>query len=175
MQVNNVQSPNFGMALRIRPEAVDKLKQATRGHIEALKKAGEELKNTKYYHLEIGENGARTIVSPYANKYKGGSFRADEPTDHILKMKATWAGENSRALKQGDDYCVAISFADKEAALKAYQDLNNNLNTSIEKDVKIVKYLDEKEAKKIAQEEAEKAEKKAVGEMVDNLFSQYGV
>ena len=77
------------MALRIKPSAVDALKTFTCGEIEKLQKAGEALKDTKYYHLEIGENGERTVVSPYATKYKGGSFFVKVPDDEFLKFSAT--------------------------------------------------------------------------------------
>ena len=73
MQVSRVSSStNFGMALKIKPGAVEKLKNASRKEIETLQKVGEELKNTKYYDLVLDENGS-TIVSPYANKYRGGT------------------------------------------------------------------------------------------------------
>lgn len=172
MQVNNVQqSPNFGMALRIKPSAVDALKTFSRGEIEKLQKAGQALKDTKYYHLEIGENGERKIVSPYANKYKGGSFMVKEPSDEFLKFNATWAGRESRDLKPGHEYNGCIKFFDKEFAKSAYAAIKEA--SGVERDVKMIKYLDAREIQKAAEEEARRAEAKEISNMVDDLFAKY--
>lgn len=50
---NNLTSPNFGMAMRIKPEARESLAKAPKKLLEELKKCGEELKDTKYYDLVI--------------------------------------------------------------------------------------------------------------------------
>ena len=172
MQVNSVQqSPNFGMALRIKPSAVADLKTFTRGEIEKLQKAGEALKDTKYYHLEIGEKGQRTIVSQYANKYDGGSFSVDEPNDEFLKFRAIWKGRESGDLKPGSEYNGCIKFLDKEAAKSAYTNVKDT--HGIERDVKMIKYLDAREVEKAAEEEAKRAEAKEISNMVDDLFAKY--
>ena len=45
MQIrNNLQSPNFGMALKIKQEAIESLRKAPLDNIIKLNKAGEELK-----------------------------------------------------------------------------------------------------------------------------------
>jgi len=174
MQVNNVhQSPNFGMALKIKPSAVDALKNLSRGEIEQLQKAGEALKDTKYYHLEIGENGERTVVSPFANKYKGGSFMVKEPNDEFLKFYATWEGCESGVLKPGNEYNGCIKFINKEAAQGAYKSIKEVWG--VERDVKMIKYLDAREIEKATTEEAKRAEAKEISNMVDDLFAKYPV
>ena len=177
MQVNNVhQSPNFGMALKIKPSAVDALKNLSRGEIEQLQKAGEALKDTKYWHMVIGENGDRTIVSPWANKYAGGSFEVTQPTDEFLKFKATWAGSPSGDLKPGDRYSGCIKFANRKAAEKAYADISQSSSYAgygVDRDVKMIKYLDAREIEKTAEENAKRAEAKAISNMVDDLFAKY--
>ena len=65
MQVNNVQSPNFGMALRIKnpKETAKALKELPLDLIRGYKKAGEVLENTKFYHVEVGPDLKPGIVS----------------------------------------------------------------------------------------------------------------
>lgn len=174
MQIsNNYSNQNFGMALRIKPEAVDALKKMTRKEVEQLQKMGEAIKDTKYYHLEIGEGGARTIVSPYANQYKGGSFSVKEPYDEFLHFKATWAGRESGDLKPGSTYDGCIKLANKEAAKKAYADIVSASSYGPERDAKMIQYLDAREIEKAAAEEAKRTEAKEISNMVDDLFAKY--
>lgn len=57
MQIsNNYTSPNFGMALKISKGARKALESASLDEIEALEKAGKELKDTKFYHVAVDEN-----------------------------------------------------------------------------------------------------------------------
>lgn len=57
MQVNNnYSSPNFGMALKISKGAKKALENASFDEIKALQKAGEDLKDTKFYHIAVDEN-----------------------------------------------------------------------------------------------------------------------
>lgn len=57
MQINNnYSSPNFGMALKISKGAKKALENASLDEIKALQKAGEDLKDTKFYHVSVDEN-----------------------------------------------------------------------------------------------------------------------
>lgn len=172
MQVNNISSQNFGMALKIKPEALSTLKNASRKEIEKLTKIGEELADTKYYHLEIGENGKRTIVSSWASKYEGG-ISVNNPYDEFLHFNAIWAGRESGKLKPGDKYDSVIKFANKEAAQSAYADIKS-APYGVERDAKIVKYLDRRSIEKESAEADDRNERKVVEGMVDNLFEKYG-
>lgn len=174
MQVNSVhQSPNFGMALKIKPEALDDLKSMSRSEIEKLQKVGEQLKDTVQYHLVVGKGGHRVIDSGFANKYAGGSVILQKPDSELLKFNATWEGTELKNLKKGSKYTSCIKFADKEAALKAYEDIKASGSNYVEQDAKIVKYLDDAFVKKTEIEKAEQAEIKAVSDMVDDLFAKY--
>lgn len=176
MQVNKVQqSTNFGMALRIKPEAVKYLKeQCTRADIERLQKIAEEIKDTKFYHLEVGEDGDRVVTSHFANKYKGGSFDIKVPNDEYLKFSAKWMGTESGNLKQGDMYSSCIKFENEQAAKDAYADIRTSRHGD-EEDAKMIKYLDARAVKKEQDDMAARKEKEAVGAMVDNLFEKFGV
>ena len=175
MRVNNISSQNFGMALKIKPEALDALKKMPRNEIEQLQRAGETLKDTKFYHLEIGKNGERIVDSSYANKYKGGSFIVHAPKDEFLKFNAIWEGVESANYKKGDLYSSWIKFPDKDEAWKAYEDIKDSKFKYIEVDTKMVKYLDEAAKRRNTFEIAQAKEKKAIEKMADDLFEKYQV
>lgn len=60
---NNVQSPNFGMALKINKGAQEALNKLPMETIEKLQKAGEELKDTKFYHVAVDNNLGAKITA----------------------------------------------------------------------------------------------------------------
>lgn len=174
MYVNKVQqSPNFGMALRIKPQAVKALKQLSRKEVESLQKVGEMLKNTKYYNLEIGEGGTRIITAPYGNNYKGGCFECIQPQDEYLELKACLINKESlSSTKPEGKYKIMVKFPDQNAAASAYKDISET-TSFVEKDAKIVKYLDAREVERAEEAKVAQDERMAVESMVDELFAKY--
>ena len=68
MEVNRLQtSPNFGMALRIKPEAVPRLKEYTRAEVKHIQEIAEQLDGTTFWHIFIGEN--KKITDFFANDF----------------------------------------------------------------------------------------------------------
>lgn len=64
MQVNNnVQSPNFGMALKLQKGSKEALKKLPMETIEKLQKAGEDLKDTQFYHVEVADDLSAKITA----------------------------------------------------------------------------------------------------------------
>lgn len=65
MQINNVQTPqqHFGMALRVDKGAAKELKSLPMEVIENLQKAGEELKDTKFFHVRVDDKLGAKIES----------------------------------------------------------------------------------------------------------------
>ena len=64
MQVNNnVQSPNFGMALKLQKGSKEALKKLPMETIEKLQKAGEDLKDTQFYHVEVADDLSAKIAA----------------------------------------------------------------------------------------------------------------
>ena len=102
---------------------------------------------------------------------KGGSFFVDEPNDEFLKFSATWEGRELGDLKPGNEYKGCIKFIDKEAAKRAYASVKEA--SGVERDVKMIEYLDAREIEKVAEEEARRAEEKEISNMVDDLFAKY--
>ena len=174
MEVRNNLSPNFGMALRIKPEAVDALKRMSRSELETIEKAAEKIKDTQFWHLEIGKDGKRIISSPFADKYAGDTLAFKEPHDEFLTYSALWKGTQGLGYKEGDTVSGAIKFENKEAAMNAYKDLSKYFG-GIEKDAKFVKYMDDRAIAKAEQNAAERAEREAICKKVNQMFEKYGV
>lgn len=177
MQINNTtSSPNFGMALKIKPSAMESLKKAPIETLESLEKIGTDLKDTKYYHLEIGENLNPEITSPYANKYSG-SFEVKKPDrlyPELLNYRTEWAGTELNGMKKGERYDAIISYSSKEAALEAYNKINN-AKSNLEKAAILTKELDNREIQKRAIEEQERLANKIKEEKATSLFDRFGI
>lgn len=179
MQINNNQchypkSTSFGMALKITPKAEKALEEASMETIEKLQKVGEALKDTKYYHLEIGENLTPRIDSPYANSYVP-PFKPIKPAkyDEFLPIETTWDGTNVSGVSKGNKYHVSIQFNTAEQAQKAYDKLNN-MHSDLDRAVEITKLLDEKEVKKIEKQNADNELKVKIKAAALDLINKFG-
>lgn len=182
MQINNnSSSQNFGMALKIKPEAMESLKRASINQLEVLSKIGDDLKDTKVYNLEVGKDLAPRITSPYANKYVK-SFEVENPavrksvsdSPEFLNFKTVWDGTELSGLKKGDAYNSCISYESKEAALDAYNRINSK-TTNLEKAAELTKELDNAAVRKANIAEAKKQAAQAVEDKANDLFSRFGV
>ncbi len=180
MQVNNnYSSPNFGMALRIKPEAMESLKKAPMKTLETLERIGNDLKDTKYYHMEILENLEPRITSPYANKYRG--FFDIQPTDKLdklapsnfLNFNTVWDGTEIYGYKKGQKVQEAIQYASNEAAFEAYRRIKT-APTSLERVAMLTKELDNREIERVTQEKANKELTEAIENKANDLFSKFG-
>lgn len=134
MQVNNNHSAqNFGMALKIKPEALPVLRTKSSDFLNRVAKAGEELKNTKYWDVEIGASknnkDLEYVVNGrhYANAYTCHIRPKEEPRDEFLTLKAVWAGTEDVCGRQVGDECETVmQMANKDAALKGYAKLKEH-------------------------------------------------
>ena len=178
MQINNYahssNSSSFGMALKITPAAKSALEKATMKQIEQLQKAGEALKDTKYYHLEIGEGLTPRIDSPYANSYLP-PFSPVKPTalDPYLSIKTTWDGTTINGRTKGQEVHPAIKFDTAEQAESAYNKIKN-MYSDIERATEITKLMDKAEIKKIESRDAETANKAKIQAAVKDLLAKFG-
>lgn len=180
MQINNTpqcpktQSTSFGMALKISPKAQKALEEASMETIEKLGKIGEELKDTKYYDLEIGENLAPRINSVYANAYIAPFRPNGKPYDEFLSIKTTWDGTELGDLKRGKEYHTAIKFANQEEAIKAYEKLKSQ-HSDLDRAAELTKMLDKREIEKAVEEAGKKDYKEAVKDAAADLMKKFGV
>lgn len=88
MQINKVQSPNFGMAMKIRPEATKFLLRNKHGidFINAIDDLGKRVANTKYVDIEIG-SGALPNLKFQGERYDSQCINwEDKKIDVILRV-----------------------------------------------------------------------------------------
>jgi len=172
MQISINNSQSFG-ALKIKPEAIEYLKEQSRSNIEKIEKAGEALKDTQYFNLVIGKNGKRTIQSPFANQYIGGTVVPQKPHNEFLHLQAEWAGSDSVVnASYGSVYDHVIKMMNKESAMDAYEKLAK-AEQGIERDVLCVKLFDEAEIKRSIKSKNETLEKNLIADKVNELFDKF--
>jgi len=175
MQVQNVQSPNFGMSMTIKPAAREAIVKGGESMVEAIKRAGEIVKDTKLVHLEIGEKAIPTIITPYANKYTQ-FFSAEKPvslTPEFLHVKTIWAGPEHNPVKKGDAYIECIKMENAKAAQEAYENMSK-AKSEIERGAIFTKLLDDRLAKKEAESTLKAEKTKQLEAQIDKLLEQFG-
>ncbi len=176
MQVNNnMSAQNFGMALKIKPEAMPSLKNASIETLEKLGKIGEELKGTTYYDLEIGENMTPRIISPYANKYLP-PFDPIQPsalTPEFLNVHTTWSGTEIYGLTKNKPYDATIQYESKEAALDAYKRISGQ-TSELDRAAEFTKELDKRQIIIEDENARKRVAKAAVEKTANDLFAKFG-
>ena len=178
MRLNSIQqSPSFGQ-LYILTDADGSnnyMMNTSDKQLDAIAQAGEDLKDTEYCHLVVDENGGRVVETPFANKYVGGTFfiGSQEPDNEFLPFIAKWAGNNSGKLEKGGDYNGSIKFINANAAREAYRDIKQTPLDSIERDVKITKYLNSEIISKKTQAEQESIAIAARRQRAQELMNNY--
>lgn len=123
MQVNNNYSPNFGMALRIRPSAKGKLRQQSMEYLAEVAKIGEECKAHKYVDLDLTENltpvvNRRGCANAYVGPFKPTRLYADG-----VEVETYWAGNSVNGMNPGDKYSTFLEFANSADAKAAYDSM----------------------------------------------------
>ena len=175
IQNNYHQSPNFGMALILKPGARKSIEEGGMAMIGTIKKAGQIVNNTKQVHLSIGHKAIPVIETPYANKYMR-YFSPEEPTalfPEFLHVKTIWAGTEATGQKFGSEYRSCIKMENAVAAEKAYNELKNAKN-EIERGAIFTRILDDHYTAQFTLNEANAKNKKLISEETDRLFEQYG-
>ncbi len=173
---NNVSSPNFGMALKIKCTP-DDLAKAGSTVLEKLGKAGEELADTKYWDLEVlkGANGLQYRVNGRycANAYVDGIHGKEKPHTEFLTIKSTWDGTDGVGGKHKGEACeTVIQLANREAAIKAYENLQGTYG--LDNAVEATKILDDWTSFQTAKRnDVKTAEQEAQAKAAD-LFKKYG-
>ena len=175
MQINNNMNsnPNFGMALKVSKGAREILENASDQTIKDLAKAGEELKDTKFWHLNVLDDGTTEIRAIYANAYKE-PITFEAPNSEFLRYEAVWSGTPGM-IKDPQNYHNSIKFENKQQAIEAYEKLNNWNSSEIERKKDFVLYLEEATAKDEAEKEAARLKKLEHNNMVEDLLNKFGI
>jgi hypothetical protein len=186
MQINNnyQASPNFGR-LMISKKAAANLRTLPSETLSKIKRAGELLKDTKYYHAEIDEGLEARLVSennPYFGLFKNDKYKTYlgkenvngnmVTTDKIVMVEEKGAPQNG--------FGVARYNNDGKTTYHTWGPLGSYKRAGeIEGIAEAAKILDDVAVKKAA----EAAEKKSIAEKlqakvdseVEDLMSKFGV
>ena len=195
MQINsNPQIPqqknaSFGMALKITKPAMEVLENSSMETINKLAKIGDDLTDTKYYHLVIGKD-LKYWIEDCSNPYNKQAYypnyllcKKPRGTRTYLSVTAMkYDVLHTYFYRESPRRFGIIGFDNREEMLKAYDTLKNTIN-KIEGAVELTKMLDKYECKRHEQLAAEaaakraaEAEKKAkIKEAASKLLEKFGV
>ncbi|MBE7712641.1 MAG: hypothetical protein E7Z87_02745 [Cyanobacteria bacterium SIG26] len=175
MQINNNMSQqNFGMALKIKsPGGANWVKEQSLKTLQQLNKAGNELKDTKFYHLIADRDGlyvSEGLCDRIFNKYTRPEVNLNEP------ILAGYGDSNLRTFDVSlleDDIPTKIKIFlpanDAADRLVALQSAENE----VEKLTALTKAFEAEKAYKEAKEAAIKANEEKRSELADNLLNQF--
>ena len=188
MQINNnVQSPNFGMALKISKGAKAALKELPMDSINRIQKAGAELVDTKFYHVEIDDKLTPRLTAD-KDAYFGLFKTKDFSTHHGIEKgsEALHAAKNVVMIDDNKTRRTVVGVArympegetkpifNVWGATGSYNEIDDVLHLS-----SIARILDatavEKQCQKITKETAAKQEYERVSRAVNNLLDEFGV
>lgn len=170
MQIEKVQSPNFG-ALKITRPGVEFLKSSSMKDLEFFKNAGKILENHKHWDLEIVKNGLRAKSKDFPTAFLGGFRPADKPVDSHLFISTIYDG-NSVTGPKGQAYKFALEYANAKDALTMYERLDS-MNES-ERAVAVVSKLEEQTENAIRIEAEREAAGAAKDREITDLIMKYG-
>ena len=157
MQIrNNLQSPNFGMALKIKQEAIESLRKAPLDNIIKLNKAGEELKDFK-----------PRIVSKHAAYV----FPAEAlvPRGNRLPIEITLDNDLSKLSKKRLTHILNVTLDSRKQAKDAYERIRN-AQSWVDRAVEITKVLEQSHISDVDSKIQQRMDK-----AVYDLFEKYGV
>lgn len=185
MQVNNnTQSPNFGMALRINPKATENLKKCSIETIKKLQEAGEELKDTKFYHVAVDENLGCKIESegkPYFGLFEDEENRITTSYGTKKEKDTNVTADNIIMIKQGNTSLGGVGkyipYMESKPTYNAWGYNAYNQVGDIKQLSTIAKLLDKAAVAKYKEECAaailKKAKEQEVSNAVDDLMKNY--
>ena len=170
MQVNSVQSPNFGkLRVEASPKLVNALKNEKLETLKMIQEVGEKIKDTKFYDLKIFysiQKGLEcALVSTKDTPW--GDFSSDKNKE----LKPDTIKYNN--LYRISRYC----YSKKENEYSVWN-INDDIVNSPKELAEVALLLDEAAVKKYNEQAAEKAKKilyqKEVKTLVDEILTNYG-
>ncbi|MBQ8459650.1 hypothetical protein IJ541_06070 [bacterium] len=174
---NNVQSPYFGMALRIKKseKIAEKLSELPIETIRKIEKAGERLKDTQFYHVELGEDLVPRLVSK-EGAYWGLNIENAAPVrygegDNI--MLGSRYGISRLSGGKAEDGFVRHNAWDSCGALNKITDIDDLTDIALKLDSAAVKQA-RQQANLIAAQEVAKKEASSAANTLLSKFSVEG-
>lgn len=187
MQVNKCQSPNFGMALKIDKGAKTALKNLPQKVLYSIQKAGEDLKDTKFYDVRIDKNLKCFIEADpkaYFGKFKGDKYYTRITSGNKNEKIIMIGKDNAKGLFNPlyivTKYLNKLTQKANFDVIKTgndflWQDKSLNKVSDISQLTDVAKILDNEAVKKsvkIAEKNAEKAKENAI--TAEKLIKDFG-
>lgn len=173
MQVNNVQqSPNFGMAVKIKPSASEFLKKQSMKTLETLEQLGEEFKDYKHWDLEVDELGYRVAGKGALD----GAYRnISRPAEKDVRIDSfTVSVTADRFADKGKKIDKYLIYPTRDEATNGFDKIHNTTN-ELETTAAFLRELENLSAQK-AYEAALKAQaEQAQAAKINNLLGKFGV
>lgn len=167
---NNLNSPvnqNFGMALKIKPQAKRFLKDARMSEINSIGEVGKKAANHKHFDIIIDEYGPYIQAKDYTNCYRA-PFTVRQSGDKVLTLQA-----KNLDLDKSINYFLELDFPSKEAAKAEYSKLESM--NEYEQSAEIIDLL-ENIFLKFETRYADQAKNASFkNDKIDKLFKAYGV
>lgn len=171
MQINNTQCPtpkstSFGMALKVKPSAVEFLKSKSNYTLETLEKLGEEIKDYKHWDLLVDDKGYHVVGKYHLDgQYAEIGIPKDDPkfisTYFAIPVKSERFAEAGQTIQKYMNY---------ETHAEATDALSRMLSASspIDRTAVFIKELEKLSAKKAYEEASKKAaEQEHLGKIND--------
>lgn len=155
MQINNNYSNTNFTALKIRPSARTALENTSKEFVNMLNRVGEELKDTKYYTMEIDNKLCPHVYADFGEKYRS-PFRIADPRNNaggkFVQIEGIWDGatepyrsENRYSrLVNGSRHFHTIEMDNSDAARAVYTKFNS-LSSDYDKAAYVTKLLDDEQ------------------------------
>lgn len=171
MQVNNnVQSPNFGMALKIKPTAKKFLKEQSMETLESLQKLGDEFKDYKHWDLEIDDKGYRVAGRGALDGAYRNIGKPEKRYSDVFRVPVT-ADRFADKGKNTDKY---LYYSKPSEAQVGFDKLNNAKNR-LERTAAFTRELEKLSAKEAYAESIKAQIEEAQANKISDLFGQFGV
>lgn len=177
MQINNnVQSPNFGMALKITKGGVDYLKKNPK-YLEKLGQIGEEMKDYKHWDLFVTESGFAAKPKEFLKNGYYDFVSANPaklsitPQTNSITLKSRYsdfANKNQEAAIRFDD----LKPGQAQAIVNKFENMKYNM---LEQFSELVRMLENKSAAEAAKKAAAEASANKITNTVNDLVSKFGV
>ena len=164
--LNSSVNQNFGMALKIKPQAKRFLKDARMSEINSIGEVGKKAANHKHFDIIIEEYGTYIQAKDYTNCYKA-PFTVKQSGDKALTLYAKNLDSDKSI-----NHCLEFDFPSKEAVKAEYSKLDSM--NEYEQSAEVIELLENNFLKfetRYADQARNESFKK---DTIDKLFKTYG-
>ncbi len=174
MNVNRIGfNPNFGMAMRIKKQAMQELERLPEDRLQEVRQVGEDHKDDKFIDIIV----PTSIYSPIIAYKKAGNAYSGLYLEELpfptkeLRLKGEWASETCGP-RPGEKVTYTIVYDTKEDAAAARKRIKDSVGFS--RTSEIAKEMEKYLAKKNGTQVSEQNKKQRQAEIAKELFAEFG-